>query len=251
MFKPAKVVMLAAAAVIVISVALAMWFRSAKRDFFYPEPPPASAMPPVVKESMDELLAKLDAVLLAKAPATAAALQPGLTDGQIDQLAQQGGFVLTEEMRALYRWHNGMSAGANGLAEFIPIHRFMPLDEAVQERAMLHQQVKNITLAQRAAYNTFAGHRHDWVGVFEDDAGAGYYYDPARRDRPGHFFYHFDEDATYEYFPSLRNFLAGVIECYETGVYHPATSGPGLDADFDKANGVFAKYGVSHRPDVE
>jgi cell wall assembly regulator SMI1 len=245
---PAKTALLIVTAVIVILIALAMWVRSAKNDFFYPEPPPASAMPPVVKETMDELLAKLDGVFLAKAPATAAALQPGLTDAQIDALEQQGGFVLTQEMRALYRWHNGMTAAGPGLlAEFIPIHRFIPLDEAVRQRAMYQQQVSNLSLSQRAAHGAFAGHRDDWLGVFEDGAGDGYYYDPARRDRAGHFFYNFAEDASYEYFPSLRNFFAGVIECYETGVYFPAAGRTGIDADYAKAAAVYARYGAANR----
>jgi cell wall assembly regulator SMI1 len=248
--KPLKIGLLIAAGGIVIVVVLALWVRSAKNDFFYPEPPPAAAMPAVVPETMDELLAKLDAVLLAKAPAVAAALRTGLTDAQIDALEQQGGFKLTDELRALYRWHNGMPAtGAGGTpAEFIPIHRFLPLDEAVQEHAIIRQQVQNLSLLQRAMHGTFAGHRDGWVTVFDDGAGDGYFYDPDRRDRPGHFFYSFAEDVSYEYFPSLRNFLAGVIECYESDVYYPAAGRPGLDADYAKAAAMWARYAAAANP---
>ena len=245
MRRPGKltiVIALAVAGLLVGVIALALWVRSAKDEFFHPAPP--AVMPVVVPGTTEELLATLDAVLRDKAPAVAAALQPGLNDGEIDALEAKGGFKLTDELRALYRWHNGMTATLPGgwPAEFTPIHRFMPLDETVAERQAYLQQLKTLPAPQRALESAVAGHRHDWLMVFGDPAGDGYLYDPGRRQQPGHFFYCFAEDNSYEYFPSLRNFLAGVIECYEAGVYRPAAGGKGLDQDFEKAEKVWAKY---------
>ena len=133
-------------------------------------------------------------------------------------------------------------------SDLAPGQRFLPLDEAVADAAAYAKQVGALKGAQRAAHRSFAGYRDGWVTVLDDRAGDGYFYDPARRDRPGHFFYHFAEDGHYEFYPSLRNFLAALIECYESDAYGDAAPAfaPGLKGDYEKADAIQSKYAAAN-----
>ena len=96
---------------------------------------------------------------------------------------------------------------------------------------MIGQQKRAASSAQRVAFAVFAGHRKGWVHVLDDGAGDGYFYDPARMDTKGAFFYHLGEGGYYVWFPSFRNFLSGVIECYETRCVRLSADGKSLDED--------------------
>src|SRR3712207_5050248 len=97
--------LLAALTVGLLAVGTA-WFlgRAAIRSFFYPSP---RAMPPLVEQSAEELLQRLEHVLRERAPAVAESLQPGLTDERITEIESAAGFRLPEDLRSVYRWHNG------------------------------------------------------------------------------------------------------------------------------------------------
>jgi hypothetical protein len=45
----------------------------------------------------------------------------------------------------------------------------------------------------------------------------------------------------YVWFPSFRNFLAGVIECYETGAFRISEDGASLDQDFARADRIWQR----------
>jgi cell wall assembly regulator SMI1 len=210
---------------------------SMQRSFFYPKP---RGLPPVVADSTEHLLARLQSVLEANAPMVAQALQPGLSDEQISSLEREGGFWLSDDLRALYRWHNGMTSDT--MLDLLPACRFTPLEEIVRDRALLRQQVASATAIQQVAFLVLAGHRKDWVTVFDDGFGDGYFFDPKRSDTGGAFFFHFAEVGYYVWFPSFRNFLAGVIECYETGVFKTSADGMSIDEDFEQANKIWRRY---------
>src|SRR5262249_11722112 len=108
------------------------------------------------------------------------------------------------------------------LRGLLPGQRFVPLAEVVAERSLIRRQ-------SGAAFRVFAGHRKGWLHVLDDGAGDGYFYDPERTDAQGAFFFHFAEINHYVWFPSLRNFLSGVIECYQTQAVKVAVDGKGLD----------------------
>jgi hypothetical protein len=188
-------------------------------SFFYPKP---KNLPQVVSQSSEQLLAGLQATLQTNAPDVAEALQPGLSETQISALEAQGRFRLSEDLRGFYRWHNGMAT--NTTLGLLPGQRFLPLEECIAERAMMGQH-------KGAAYAVFAGHRKRWVHVLDDGAGDGYFYDPERPEAGGAFFYHMAEGAYYIWFPSFRNFLSGVIECYETRCVKLSADGKTLDED--------------------
>ena len=105
MTRAQKALMTAAAVGVIIIVGLVLAAPSIQRSFFYPKP---RSLPPVVSQTTEQLLTRLQTVLETNAPIVAAALQPGLSDAQIVALELQGGFRLSDDVRALYRWHNGI-----------------------------------------------------------------------------------------------------------------------------------------------
>jgi hypothetical protein len=171
----------------------------------------------------------------------AQSLQPDLTDAQISALEEQGGFKLSDELRMLYRWHNGIST--NSTFGLLPGQRFLPLDYSILTRKLLRQQLASAPLTQRAAFAAFAGHRMEWIQVLDDGAGDGYFYDPNRV--AGAFFYHMAEEGYYLWFPSLRNFLLGTIECYESRAIKLAPDGKDLDEDFQRAQEIWNRLAAS------
>ena len=204
MTRKRKFTIIAAALAVGVVAGLIFTAPSLQRSFFYPRP---RNLPPVVSSGTEQLLAKLQLTLETNAPAVVHSLQPGLSETQISALEAQGRFRLSADLRALYRWHNGMTT--NTTLGLLPGQRFLPLEECVAERAMIGQQ-------KGAAYAVFVGHRKSWVHVLDDGAGDGYFFDPEREETGGAFFYHMAESGYYIWFPSFRNFLSGVIECYET-----------------------------------
>jgi hypothetical protein len=227
-------------AVVAAVVILILAGPSVQRSFFYPKP---RGLPPVVSQSTEQLLARLQSVLETKAPIVTRSLQPGLSDTQIAALEAQGGFRLSDDLRALYRWRNGIAT--NSKVGLLAGQRFVPLDEVVRERALVGQQVASGSAVQRSAFSAFAGRRTGWVQVLDDGAGDGYFYDPKRSDEEGAFFQHFAEMSYYVWFPSLRNFLAGAIECYESQGIKVAADGKSLDEDYDRTEKIWARFAKS------
>jgi hypothetical protein len=233
MTRPRKIILAACALAAAVVVFAILAGPSMQRSFFYPKP---RGLPPVVAETTEQLLARLQATLEANAPVVARAMQPGLSDVQISELETQGGFRLSGDLRALYRWRNGQPT--NNTVGLLPGQRFVPLDEVVAERALMRRQ-------SSAAFRVFAGHRKSWLHVLDDGAGDGYFYDPERTDEQGAFFFHFAEVGHYIWFPSLRNFLSGVIESYQTQAVKVATDGKGLDEDSDRTEKIWSRLGKS------
>lgn len=238
-----RIKLLAVLVVLLLAVGIG-WFagRKAIRSFLYLSP---SAMPPVVEESAEQLLQRLEIVLRERAPTIADSLQPGLTKEQISEIESRYNIRLTDDLRSFYRWHNGMSA--TGPRDFIPGHRFLPLEEAAKQRASLHEQLQSATVLQRISSAVLIGHRIDWLPVLDDGSGNGYFYDPDRSDQEGAFFYHFAEDIDYFFFPSVRNFLAGAIECFEADAYRVSDDAAYLNEDYDQTFRIWHQYGKRNR----
>jgi hypothetical protein len=60
-------------------------------------------------------------------------LRPGLTDQEIDTLTEPGGFVLPDEVRRWWHWHNGYPRGA-GPSLLLPNRAMLSLEESVGRR---------------------------------------------------------------------------------------------------------------------
>ena len=226
MTRKQKILMIVAALAVGAVAALMLAGPALQRSLFYPKP---HKLPPVVSQTVEQLLAHLQVALETNAPGVVQALQQGLSEAQISALEAQGGFRLSGDLRAFYKWHNGMAT--NTTLGLLPGQRFLPLEQCVGERVMMGQQTGSAPSVQRTAFAVFAGHRKSWVHVLDDGAGDGYFYDPGRTDATGAFFYHMAEGGYYVWFPSFRNFLSGVIQCYETHSVSLLADGKTLDED--------------------
>jgi cell wall assembly regulator SMI1 len=231
---------------VIVLVGLGVLARAGLRSFFYPIAPP---MPAVVSEPMPEILARLESILKTNAPQVLAGLQPGLSDGDISKLEQQYHVQLPDDIQAIYQWHNGSARTTNFLSgDFIPGHRFLLLEEALAERAA--SSAAKASWLQRLAYKVLAGHRDSWIYLFSDGAGDGYGFDPKRKPAEGAVFYNFTETATCVFFPSAKNLMAGVAQCFEQGAFRikQGSSPPQLDEDFEKAAKIWEEFGASNQP---
>ncbi|MGA2798750.1 MAG: SMI1/KNR4 family protein [Thermoguttaceae bacterium] len=215
-----------------------------------PPPPPADAlyphaphMPDVVSETSDKLLAKYERMLADQAPNILAALQPGLTDKEIDELEAKFSFNLTPDLRILYRWRNGTSRTTNINA--FPDHEFIPLDQALVKRDALKKHINNATPEQQMVDAAYIGHCDTWLGLIVDLSGDGYFFDPGRMEAEGSFFFCFAEDGRYVFFPSFRNFLAAIVEGCELGVFKIGARGAET-VDFEQAYTLWRKYGAEN-----
>jgi cell wall assembly regulator SMI1 len=102
-------------------------------------------MPQVVTKPITNLLAELESLMRTKAPQVFEQLQPGLSADEIATLERHTGIELSDEVRTLYRWHNGGATPDPLLCGPIPGHRFVPLAEALGESAALSNQVSQAT----------------------------------------------------------------------------------------------------------
>jgi hypothetical protein len=195
--------------------------------------PPAPRMPAVVNGSMEEWLAKLEGELQKKAPDVLTRLRSGLTDAQISALEKQFDVTLAEEVKALYRWRNGADDGKKLLRDIDFSHHFVSLEMALERRQSLLKDVSEGRHG-RIAY------RAGWVGMFEDYGGDGYYYDPARRMEEGAFFSSFTEIGAFTFFPSLKNYVAYLTDCWEADI-KPGTLN---EKDFERAGEIQKRYGA-------
>jgi len=235
--------------VLALAILIAVLFsaRIVLNNFFYPAAPP---MPAVVSESMPQILARLESILKTNAPQVLAGLQPGLAAADVSKLEQQYHIQLPPELEALYEWHDGARSTTNYVGDdFIPIHRFLPLEEALGENAIISKGPA--TAVQRLAYRVLAGHRDSWISLFSDGAGDGYWFDPKRKAAEGAVFYNFNEDGDYVFFPSAKNLLAGIAKGYEQGIYRikAGSSPPQLDEDFECSAKLWVEFGAGNRRD--
>jgi cell wall assembly regulator SMI1 len=222
--------------VLVLGVLGVLALRSLQRAMFYPHP---RVRVQAVESGIGEAIQDFERVLAKDAQAILSGLQPGLAENEITKIEKAYGFRLTDDLRSLYRWRNGTPEESK--ADLIPGHRFLPLEEAAVRRREIRSQIGSVTLVQRLLYSAFAGHRTNWLPVLDDRFGDGYFYDPERRRQYGSFFYHFTEDRSYRFFPSVADFLIGAAECYETGAFRCRSSGRS-DENHEKSFEIWAKY---------
>lgn len=195
-------------------------------------------MPAVVGESMESLLQRFEAILAEKAPKLASALQPGLSEEAISVLESQYSLDFPSELKLLFQWRNGI-ARTSGIL-LTPLHEFYPLENSLKESAVLNEQLQDAgPLAKQMLGPTLS-----WVPLLQDAAGDGYYFDPNRSPEEGAIFYNFRETGSYVFFPSAKNLVAGLIECYEVDCYHSDSEGR-IQGDFVRASQIWEKYGSS------
>jgi cell wall assembly regulator SMI1 len=224
---------------------LGFWSRAELWHSLYPIAPP---MPVVVSETMPEILGRLETILKTNAPQVLESLQPGLSAAAISRLEQQYQVQLPEDIRTIYEWHDGVRQGASNAGyDFIPIHRFVPLEEALEDNAARGKSGGSPW--QYLAGQFIIGYQDTWFCLFFDDERNGYWFDPKRKPAEGAVFYNFMEDGSYIFFPSAKNLMAGIAECYEQGIFRvkPGSSPPQLDEDIDRSTKVWEEFGASNQ----
>jgi cell wall assembly regulator SMI1 len=217
------------------------------QTFLYPLAPP---MPAVVDESMPEILAHLESVLKTNAPQVLATLRPGISPDQISQLEQQYHVQLPDDIAAIYEWHDGAAAmSTTNYLDFIPIHRFVPLEEMLSEKDDETKGQATATPVQKAVSRTLTGFRDNWYCLFDDGTGNGYYFDPTRKPAEGAVFSGYVEDNDYTFFPSPKNLMAGIAKCYGQGAFRikPGSEPLQLDEDFDQAAKIWKEFGAGNQ----
>jgi cell wall assembly regulator SMI1 len=232
-----------AAVVLWYTLDASMWMR-----MFMPIPAPEEAypaappMPVPVAQTCPELLSKYGR-LLGQAPKVLSALRPGLKDAEIDALESKYHFKLPADLRALYRWHNGTDRPA--WVDAFPDHMFIPLDQALAEREAMRQQIREATGAMQKLGVSWLGHRLGWLPLLTDGSGDGYFFDPAKSEAEGSFFFNFAEDGQFIFFPAFRNYLAAIIEGNASGVFKFGERGAET-VDFERAQALWKKYGAEN-----
>jgi hypothetical protein len=96
----------------------------------------------------------------------------------------------------------------------------------------------NADLQQRGYAALLAEEQH-WLELFPDGGGDGYYYDPMRPYERGGVFYNFRETGYFIEFPSIKNLLAAIVECYRRGAY----AGDG-EVQYELEQQILLRYGV-------
>ena len=240
--KPWVKVSIGVAGSVFILAGAAFWATVGTRNFLYPAAP---MMPPVVSESMPEILARLEAVLNTNAPFVSTNLRPGISQEELSILEHRYHVQLPDEIKSIYQWHDGSVSDTNRLTDFIPIHRFVPLEEALETRAALAPEKASVF--QRIVYHIFVSHRESWICLFDDGAGDGYWFDPKRKPTEGATFCNVTEEASYTFFPSPKNLMAGVAACYQQNAFRikKDSSPPELDEDFEEAQKIWDQFGTS------
>jgi hypothetical protein len=187
--------------------------------------PHLESMPPVVEESLETILISLENELAKHRPETKQSLRPGISLEELDEAQAILGQSIHPDMQAVYRWHNGLENDE----ELFFGYMFWDLDSAIQINLEFQKKGLFILLP----------HHKDWLILYPDAAGDGYYDTPQGSYDQGGVFYVFRETGYYRYFPSVKNFLMAIVECYQIGPY-PQEKEP----NYELEEQIMDKYGV-------
>ncbi|MFA6102075.1 MAG: SMI1/KNR4 family protein [Victivallaceae bacterium] len=219
-------------------------FPYGMKKYLYPSAP---AMPAAVTTPMEQLLKELETEMQAKAPEVLKSFLPGLHDFEIDRLEQLAGAKLPANIRKLYMWRNGQRSA--GIAGPIPGHRFLPLQEAVEEKNNQWRKNNDQNRARRILLNSFIKHRKTWLPIFEDISGDGFFYDMARRESRGGVFYCSAEDNTYVFFPSIKNLAASILKCYKNNIFKAVKyeNQTALEDEYYQSRTIWLEFGAANK----
>jgi cell wall assembly regulator SMI1 len=190
---------------------------------------PASArMPPVVDSNMQTILGALGTELEQNQAGIREFLQPGISESRLAEIEARLGYPIDPDVKALYRWHDGLASGT----ELFPGYEFLSLEQALQTNTDLAQAYAEKGLGPLMASEA------SWLTLFPDPAGDGYYYDYRAEYARGGIFFNFRESGYFIYFPSLKNLLSAIIDCYRQGVYKGTET-----TDFAAEQQILQSYG--------
>ncbi|MBD2101360.1 SMI1/KNR4 family protein [Leptolyngbya sp. FACHB-261] len=154
-------------------------------------------------ETLAQALDKLTVWMQAHNPAWVAALLPGISDEQIDEIAQPLlPYRLPEAAYTLYRWHNGQDWSE----EFLPSYNFLPLEQAVEE----YQQMLEF---EREGWNPL------WFPLLSFEADQLVVVCSAQQASLPVLFSPSEDPEIYLWHNSLEAMIHTVLGCYREGAY--------------------------------
>lgn len=175
-------------------------------------PPSPSDLPACVSTPLPELLVKYEKLLVELGVDVQSDLQRGLTDGELDAIEVQYQFKLTEDIRQLYKWHNGTPETCG--TEVFPWGRFLPIDDSLKIKNLPNTHPDPEVQKLHAQMLAF---RQSWIPVIEDASGNGFYFDPDRSTQSSSFFYHAHDDIPYYFYPCVGNYIQSLIDMHAQG----------------------------------
>ena len=174
--------------------------------------PKAKNMPKALTISLDEALKKLQKAIAAKG----LSMKKGLSKEEIAGLEKENDMKLSVSLVKFYMWHDGSSASANEQ------HRFYPLGDAMTGLQKLRELTKSATKLQRTATGLpvpHDSHMDNMLTIYSNSAYYNIFYDLTRKPEEGAYGLSYEKPFTYCFFPALRNAVAALAECYETGAF--------------------------------
>jgi cell wall assembly regulator SMI1 len=177
--------------------------------------PKAVALPQAVPDSIESLLNSYEIYLRENVPKAFESLNPGLSDEQITELEKKHDFVLNEDMRALYRWHNGSKRDGPDIFSY---GFFNSLENAILERDSIRAPHPSENENVRKLAKDILKHRTSWLSIFPNRSGDGLFFDPDRTSEDGNTFFTYHDDYYFRFYPSVRNFIAENLEYAKTGM---------------------------------
>lgn len=222
-------------------VTVAIWYAgtSFRRSIY----PLATELPDPPDIALSEVLQQLDQRIEEHAPERFAALQSGLSKEEISAIEREYGLRLTDDLRQLYQWHDGIDLEAG--QTLFGIHQFYPLEDVAKTRVASEQELARTTFVQYAFYWVFCGHQKPWFELFPDGAGDGFFVDPTRKPCHGSVFYNFNEDREYNFYPNLASLMLAISECYDAGLHDQGRDDTSV-ATIQKEMDIHAKHSVSN-----
>lgn len=112
--------------------------------------PKATDMPLPPAEPLAEILQRLESQIKTHSPKRLASLRPGLSHEEVIKTESEYGLRLTDELRELYEWHDGISLESE--ASFFGIHQFLPLEHLARSRQAMGEGQASSTGLQRVVY---------------------------------------------------------------------------------------------------
>ena len=166
-------------------------------------------------------------------------LQPGLSDAELAGLLKGWPYQLPDEVRQLYRWHNGLT---DRYMDFFPHHTFYPLNEAL-EIAKSYREVAGMFNQPEDDYWYW---KSAWLPVFGDFDGQALILTVGSNEASDSapvldFFNEVPEKPVL--YGSLERLLQVVLECYQQGVYRVQGSGQ-VEENSEAAWAIGVKHGL-------
>ena len=200
--------------VLVIAIGFGIAFKDKLKAYtdnmVYPK---AQNMPVSVKVSLDDTLKQLQKAIDEKSPDLKKLMRPGLTKEQIAKLVDKYEMPLPEPMYKLYMWHDGSNLPSMGAVA--SDHRFATLEGAMSSLDKIRELNKALAKKNKLPETMYTS---NLLSIYSNNSLA-LQYDLTRKPEEGAYVMSFFKPGFFCFFPSLRNALTAIAECYESGAF--------------------------------